>query len=611
MHFDDRLATVLALPVSGTALARIQYRQLVDILGRARPAADFGPLHEEGLIRLLQLAEQIPASERARMVGDADRPIANPRLLALLAEAEPQVATSAIAAARLDEEAWLALIPALPVRARGIVRHRRDLGPRVDALLERLGVRDRALPPVVEATAAQHSAPVDDIDAFLLDCVAREDALDQAKAQAAAQEITRPLAPAPVVPLRGKNGSNDNRRTADAGIGAIVRRIEEFRRARESGNHAAHSADAPFLPLGDLVHEVPRGAVSVDFATDAEGRITWVDGPLASALVGFSLSGAADRDGEEADAAAPPPLVSQLRARQPLRAAPLAFEGAPAISGEWLADAVARFDPVSGRFTGYCGRLRRPLRIAPVAAQPSADQAAADNMRQILHELKNPANAIQVAAEIIQQQLYGPAPHEYRALAAAIAGDVAQILAGFDELDRLVKLESGVMAPGAGECDLALILTQTVSRLQAWTAPRRSGFVQQAQAASLPIRLDCQEAERMIWRLLAALAGSTAPDEQLALRWWADSAQVRVEMELPAALAGYVGDDLFAIPAGERGSALSAGSFGIGFTLRLAAAEARAAGGTLMHEGGVLRLDLPGLTGPASSHSNNLQSRVG
>ncbi|MFD2578464.1 hypothetical protein ACFSTD_07280 [Novosphingobium colocasiae] len=115
----------------------------------------------------------------------------------------------------------------------------------------------------------------------------------------------------------------------------------------------------------------------------------------------------------------------------------------------------------------------------------------------------------------------------------------------------------------------------------------------------------------MIWRLLAALAGSTAPDEQLALRWWADSAQVRVEMELPAALAGYVGDDLFAIPAGERGSALSAGSFGIGFTLRLAAAEARAAGGTLMHEGGVLRLDLPGLTGPASSHSNNLQSRVG
>ncbi|MFD2578465.1 hypothetical protein ACFSTD_07285 [Novosphingobium colocasiae] len=195
---------------------------------------------------------------------------------------------------------------------------------------------------------------------------------------------------------------------------------------------------------------MPRGAVSVDFATDAEGRITWVDGPLASALVGFSLSGAADRDGEEADAAAPPPLVSQLRARQPLRAAPLAFEGAPAISGEWLADAVARFDPVSGRFTGYCGRLRRPLRIAPVAAQPSADQAAADNMRQILHELKNPANAIQVAAEIIQQQLYGPAPHEYRALAAAIAGDVAQILAGFDELDRLVKLESGVMAPRRG-----------------------------------------------------------------------------------------------------------------------------------------------------------------
>ena len=231
-------------------------------------------------------------------------------------------------------------------------------------------------------------------------------------------------------------------------------------------------------------------------------------------------------------------------------------------------------------------------------------------MRQILHELKNPANAIQVAAEIIQQQLYGPAPHEYRALAAAIAGDVAHILAGFDELDRLVKLEAGAMAPSAGECDLAGILSQTVSRLQAWTAPRRSGFVQQAQAPALPVRMDLQEAERMIWRLLAALAGSTAPDEQLALRWWADSARVRVEVELPQALAGYEGDSLFAIPPAERGSALSAGTFGIGFTLRLAAAEAAAAGGNLSHVDGLLRLDLPGLTASVASHSNSPQSRV-
>jgi two-component system, OmpR family, sensor kinase len=33
MHFDDRLATVLRLRAQGTALARIQYRQLLDLLG--------------------------------------------------------------------------------------------------------------------------------------------------------------------------------------------------------------------------------------------------------------------------------------------------------------------------------------------------------------------------------------------------------------------------------------------------------------------------------------------------------------------------------------------------------------------------------------------------
>ena len=33
MHFDDRLATVLRSAPSGEAMARVQYRQLLDLLG--------------------------------------------------------------------------------------------------------------------------------------------------------------------------------------------------------------------------------------------------------------------------------------------------------------------------------------------------------------------------------------------------------------------------------------------------------------------------------------------------------------------------------------------------------------------------------------------------
>ena len=58
----------------------------------------------------------------------------------------------------------------------------------------------------------------------------------------------------------------------------------------------------------------------------------------------------------------------------------------------------------------------------------------------MLHELRTPVNAIQGFAEVIQQQLFGPTPHEYRALAAGIAGDAARILSAFEELDRLAGL---------------------------------------------------------------------------------------------------------------------------------------------------------------------------
>ena len=599
MHFDDRLETVLRLPDSGDGLARIQYRQLIDLLGRL-PADAASPMLDAGFAKLAALSARIPAADRARLLRQPLQPITSPRLISLLAEAEPEAASAAIGAAQLSDAQWTALIPGLPVRARGILRHRRDLSPAVEALLERLGVHDRGLPPAVTASgmaaapagAAPASSETED-DYISGDVLELLDMVDNpppptslhewAQARAAKTQASTP----PVAPAAG----------ADAGIGAIVRRIEEFRKARESQGHPEPGSDAPRLPLGDMVPLADRKAGPIDFATDPEGRISWADGPYAPALYGLNLAVNDD------DAGGPPSPGSAIRQRLPLRATRLQVTGAPAVSGEWHVDAVPRFDPASGRFTGYCGRMRRP-RAASGTAIPVRGESS--RMREILHELRTPANAIQVAAEIIQQQLYGPAPHEYRALAAAIASDCAHILAGFEELERLVKLETGVLQLEAGECDLAQVLAQTIARLRSWTDPRRSGFAADAGAAPspLPVGLDHTEADRLIWRLCAALAGAATPGETLPLTCSHDGRNVHIRMTLPAALAARKDGELFGTSPGERGQSLSAGMFGIGFTLRLAAAEAAAGGGSLQREDNVLWLRLPGLTAATSGNSS-------
>ena len=219
-------------------------------------------------------------------------------------------------------------------------------------------------------------------------------------------------------------------------------------------------------------------------------------------------------------------------------------------------------------------------------------------MRQILHELRTPANAIQIAAEIIQQNLFGEIPHEYRALAASIASDTAQILAGFDELDRLVKLETGAMDLVAGESELGAMILAVVRQLEAYGSRRDSGFAVAPAGSEWPelwVGLAGPECERLLWRVLAGLAGSSAPGERLALTCARAGANAVVSIELPAILARREGDALFAsaIDGSDRQQSRLAGVFGIGLTLRLAAAEARKAGGALQRNRKSLALMLP------------------
>jgi hypothetical protein len=552
MHFDDRLATVMRLPASSQAMARIQYRQLLDLLGGDEHAELSAS--EPALARIVELGALIPAPERAALLKEPAFRIASPALVARLATLEPEVASAAITAADLSEAQWIALIPSLPVQARGILRHRRGFGPKVEALLERLGIGDRGLPPVAN-TSRQSQRPE-------------------------------------LVVVEGGGGTIPRRRVREepsaAGIGAIVRRIEAFRTARsdaeEAGDFGVGGASS------SRSAKAQTAVLALDFTTDADGRLDWADGVLASSVIGFRLAGII---GEVHQAA--------LRDRLPLRGLDVLIPGAPSLAGAWRLDALPSFVGPDGRFAGYAGRLRRlPVSAPSARAEPST---TADSMREVLHELRTPANAIQVAAEIIQQQLYGPAPHEYRALAAAIAGDTAQILAGFDELDRLVRLESGALRLAIGTCELGTLVFETVERLQAWTAARGSGFRMADRPPALMVGLDADEVARLLWRLLAAFAGMAQDGETIDLAFSRSASRITLFIETSPALGERLKDAMTAGRPFELARSLSAGMFGVGFTLRLAAAEAAAAGGMLTRVGERFALTLPGLTTAAAGHT--------
>lgn len=572
MFFDDRLATVLRQRATGEGSLRTQYRQLLDLLGKDRTLArgNDQSLLAAAWLRMDALADAIPAADRARMIREAGWRFHSPDLAVHLTDHEPEVAAAAISRADLTSEDWTALIPRLPVRARGFLRLRRDLPVDVEALLARLGVHDRGLPapqPALIQSPGQVEAP----------------ASGQPDGAAAAPIPLRPVATATVPPpLRDRD---DNGRTE---ISALVERIAQYRKTR--GTPPLETEQSPRLPLGELGERPARAIASFGFAADTSGRIGWAVGEAAPMVVGTRLFAAhpAGTSGES--------IARAFARRQPITAAAIALSGAPAIAGEWIIDAEPRFSD-DGHFTGYVGRFRRAP--DPSAAGPEAREA--DRIRQLLHELRTPVTAVQGYAEVIQQQLFGPAPHEYRALAAAIAADAARILAGFEELDRLARLETGATSMEPGETDLAALVRRTAAQLDPVLGPQSAGFALGfAQDVTLLIGLDPEDAEALVWRLLASIGSACAKDERITLRIepliGPRGATARLVCELPGALAAE--PNLFAATTRTATpSAINAGLFGTGFALRLARAEARAAGGSLQRDGASVALTLPLLTG--------------
>lgn len=602
MIVDDRLETVLRTVAAGPAAARTQFRQLVDLLDRA-PAEAWAETHHAALDRLDSLAAMLDDRSRAALIRTTR--ITSPRLVEHFARQAPDVATAAIAVARLTGPEWIALIPVLPVRARGFLRHRRDLDGDVGALLARLGVDDFALPQPAGYQATTHATVVP---------MARKATITAATpATAQPPAPPTPVPPAPPPPMDAG---------AREGIGAIVRRIEAFRRQRAIVDGPGGVGPAtvgrdghPRLPFADDLPDASPALTTVDIRIDATGTIVAAGQGLAPMLYGhrpFTVDA-------HAPARCDAETVRAARGHRPVEGGRIEMEGSPLIAGGWRIDATPLFGE-GGQFTGYDARLRRPART--VEATPAAgaanddgpeqdaapDDRGADRLRQLLHELRTPINAIQGFAELIQQQLFGPTPHQYRALAASIASDAARMLAGFEDVERLVRLESGANDAEPGQSDLGAVVARLIAQLDPVIAPREVRLRHEPSTAPLPVGLSAAEAERTVWRLLAVVAGAAAPGERLSIDLADDGVQARLTLTLPASLAMRDDEALFAPDAARgAGGILSPAMLGSGFALRLAAAELRAAGGIMVRKGGKLFVTLPLLTGPATTHSQGPQ----
>jgi signal transduction histidine kinase len=357
-------------------------------------------------------------------------------------------------------------------------------------------------------------------------------------------------------------------------IAEVVARIDAFWRHREE-------AGPPDLPA-------PRPADEFRFETDAKGMIRWVDGVSRAPLVGVSLDSQAAPgavEGSRVDGVA----AGAFRRRAGFSNARLAVEGESDAAGDWLISAIPVFDPSNGRFTGYRGTARRPRvdeRAEPL--RPAALAMPADSLRQLVHELRTPTNAIAGFAEMIEAQMLGPVGDAYRDRAHVIRSQARELLGAIDDLDLAARIDSAALALVPGQIALRPVLAGIADDLAPLAELR--GSVIALPIADLSVTGDRRAVERLLARLLATLVSASTQGERIGVHVAAEGAdQVAISIDRPQALADYPGDQVLDIDDEREDATL----LGTGFALRLARNLARELGGALAIGPESLTLRLP------------------
>jgi hypothetical protein len=290
-------------------------------------------------------------------------------------------------------------------------------------------------------------------------------------------------------------------------------------------------------------------------------------------LIGRSIAKAVESDGDRVD----PDVIRAFAVRAPFRDAVLAVGGGGSVAGEWKISGVPAFEPADGRFAGYRGVA---LRESP-AQQPSSAIAAMpdilsdpDSLRELVHEIKTPLNAIIGFAEIIEGQYLGPADRGYRDRAAEIVRQARTLLTAIDDLDFAAKVHS--TAGGSRErFDVGMLVEQAKGELRVIAAKRGAEVEIARSRIEVIAAMEPELADRLLIRLFGALAERAEAGERLQLGVESAPDAARITISRPNALRGLSDAELF--ESDVRGEGLATV-----FPLRLTRGLARVGGGDLV-----------------------------
>ena len=374
-------------------------------------------------------------------------------------------------------------------------------------------------------------------------------ASDECRAFIAAMRSDEPIAHAPQLPNFDPSGPIPS-------ISEVVARIERLRNSRDS-----EPEPGPAEPV-----ESPR---LFRWECNEAGEIDWVDGAPRGALVGRSIAQA------EAGAGVGRAVERAVASRAPFHDGLLELPRDASAGGSWKISGVPAFERSTGRFAGYRGVAERAVE-AVTAADPTS-------LRELVHEIKTPLNAIIGFAEIICGEYLGPADSAYRQRAGEIVAQARLLLSAIEDLDFSARIHSSNGNHHA-RVDLGELSEQMIGRLRETAAARNIVLDASRTTGILTARVDHDVAERLIQRMVEAVIARASDGETLRFGVDRDRDRCSVWISRPAALAGIPDDQLF----GSAEDALSEE-----FPLRLARGLAHSAGADILVSPAAICLSLP------------------
>jgi hypothetical protein len=374
-------------------------------------------------------------------------------------------------------------------------------------------------------------------------------------------------------------GTKSARTQPETSISDVVARLDRVRSERERERVRS------VLPE-PVVAEQGEARSVFRWECSPGGEIDWVEGVPRGPLIGRTIA-VADPDEGVDDC-----VERAFSIRAPFRDCVLELGDEGQLAGRWTISGAPAFAANDGRFIGYRGVAQRgePNEFTPALPPLATPLDSHDALREMIHEIKTPLNAIIGFAEIIDGQYFGPAHRRYRERAAQIVSNARALLEAANDLDFVARMQSADPVNGQGT-DLKAFFPGFAGRFLERAAQHGVQIDFQTAEAAGRCALDPALTERLVARFTDAMLSATGPGEHLAVRAHAGRGQCGVAISRPRSTILATREDLLdpEFTIGDSDRAL----LGLGFSLRLVNGLAELAGGTLDIGDDYLTLFLP------------------